>query len=71
MAQVETKQGTMTAAKEREKVSKGASYSFEKASEAIERASGTSETERGSEAAGKASSTLGGLGCSGEGPRCS
>ncbi len=34
------------------------------ASEAIERASGTSETERVSEAAGKASSTLEGLRCS-------
>ena len=61
---MEAKWGTMTATKEKEKASKGASDSFKKASEAIDRASGTSETERVSEAAGKASSTLEGLRCS-------
>ena len=61
---METKQGTMTATKERERASKGVSDQLKKASEVIERASGTSERERVSEAAGKASSTLEGLRCS-------
>ena len=43
---------------------RGPQIQLKKASEAIERASGTSERERVSEAAGKASSTLEGLRCS-------
>ena len=62
---METKQETMAGTKERERrYQRELQIQLKRASEAIERASGTSERERVSEAAGKASNTLEGLRCS-------